>query len=82
MSNYSGYERLQPTMPLPRGLSSAQAYHRITLRIRSLSTVTVADFTPRLTRAPELYSESAQFPTQGRHHSGRHRCLCGAAFCR
>jgi len=52
MSNYSGYERLQPTMPLPRGLSSAQAYHRITLRIRSLSTVTVADFTSRLTRVP------------------------------
>ena len=45
MNNYSGYERLQPKIPLPRGLSSAQAHHRITLRTRYLSTVTVADFT-------------------------------------
>ena len=52
MNNYSGYERLQPKIPLPRGLSSAQAHHRITLRTRYLSTVTVADFTSRLTRVP------------------------------
>jgi len=67
MNNYSGYERLQPKIPLPRGLSSAQAHHRITLRTRYLSTVTVADFTSRLTRVPDLYSESARLSTQGRH---------------
>ena len=82
MSNYSGYERLQPKIPLPRGLSSAQAHHRITLRTRYLSTVTVADFTSRLTRVPDLYSESARLSTQGRHHSGRDRRLRGAVFYR
>jgi len=82
MNNYSGYERLQPKIPLPRGLSSAQAHHRITLRTRYLSTVTVADFTSRLTRVPDLYSESARLSTQGRHHSGRDRRLRGAVFYR
>ena len=82
MNNYSGYERLQPKIPLPRGLSSAQAHHRITLHIGSLSTVTVADFTSRLTRVPEIYSESARLSTQGRHHSGRDRRLRGAVFYR
>lgn len=82
MNNYSGYERLQPKIPLPRGLSSAQAHHRITLHIGSLSTVTVADFTSRLTRVPDLYSESARLSTQGRHHSGRDRRLRGAVFYR
>ena len=82
MNNYSGYERFQPTMPLPRGLSSAQAHHRITLHIGSLSTVTVADFTSRLTRVPEIYSESARLSIQGRHHSGRDRRLRGAVFYR
>ena len=75
MNNYSGYERLQPKIPLPRGLSSAQAHHRITLRTRYLSTVTVADFTSRLTRVPDLYSESARLSTQGRHHSDPDRPL-------
>jgi len=82
MNNYSGYERLQLKIPLPRGLSSAQAHHRITLRTRYLSTVTVADFTSRLTRVPDLYSESARLSTQGRHHSGRDRRLRGAVFYR
>lgn len=82
MNNYSGYERLQLKIPLPRGLSSAQAHHRITLHIGSLSTVTVADFTSRLTRVPDLYSESARLSTQGRHHSGRDRRLRGAVFYR
>ena len=82
MNNYSGYERLQPKIPLPRGLSSAQAHHRITLRTRYLSTVTVADFTSRLTQVPDLYSESARLSTQGRHHSGRDRRLRGAVFYR
>ena len=82
MNNYSGYERLQPKIPLPRGLSSAQAHHRITLRTRYLSTVTVADFTSRLTRVPDLYSESARLSIQGRHHPGRDRRLRGAVFYR
>ena len=82
MNSYSGYERLQPKIPLPRGLSSAQAHHRITLRTKYLSTVTVADFTSRLTRVPDLYSESARLSTQGRHHSGRDRRLRGAVFYR